>query len=185
MPTLDPFFYFVPAATVLGWESPQLPRMQELRDSNILHQMTIDLRAAFRGQGLVKSVLFVSHRWESQTRPDTEGKQLKAMQRHLDAHAEIQWVWFDYSCLPQKSDPKVEDRTPDEQHEFTLMLNAIVDLYMTSHVLTLLDGSYSSRFWTLMEAWCAMMTASADGVRKALGKERPCAAQRGRHKRQG
>ena len=38
-------------------------------------------------------------------------------------------------------------------------------------VLILLDGSYASRFWTLMEAWSAMKAPSADGVRTARGGE--------------
>ena len=52
------------------------------------------------------------------------------------------------------------------------MLGAITDLYLTANVLILLDGSYASRFWTLMEAWCSMMTASTSGVRAATEAER-------------
>ena len=39
-------------------------------------------------------------------------------------------------------------------------------------VLILLDNTYIGRFWTTMEAWCAMMAATADGVRAASSAER-------------
>ena len=62
-------------------------------------------------------------------------------------------------------------RTRVEEEEFGLMLSAIADLYLTARVLILLDGSYASRFWTLMEAWCSMQTASPTGLRPALKHE--------------
>ena len=53
------------------------------------------------------------------------------------------------------------------------MLKSITDLYLTSYVLILLDPSYISRFWTLMESWCAMQKADAKGLRTAeSGEER-------------
>ena len=54
-----------------------------------------------------------------------------------------------FSCMPQSKDPfpQPDTRTPAEKAEFDLMLNSIADLYLTSRVLILLDGSYSSRFW--------------------------------------
>ena len=53
------------------------------------------------------------------------------------------------------------------------MLKSITDLYLTSYVLILLDQSYNSRFWTLMESWCAMQKADAKGLRTAEpGEER-------------
>jgi hypothetical protein len=64
-------------------------------------------------------------------------------------------------------------RTPHEAREFDLMLGSICDLYLTVRVLILLDNTYAGRFWTLMEAWCAMMTTTSDGVRQCRpGEER-------------
>ena len=76
--------------------------------------------------------------------------------------------------MPQWWAPEgVEDgKTAEDDVQFGLMLPSITDLYLTSAVLILLDNTYSSRFWTLMEAWCAMMTATADGVRAAKGSEK-------------
>jgi len=71
--------------------------------------------------------------------------------------------------MPQK--PINGSRTPEEEAEFSLMLPAITDLYLTAYVLILLDGSYASRFWTLMEAWCAMQHATSEGLRPATASE--------------
>jgi hypothetical protein len=52
------------------------------------------------------------------------------------------------------------------------MLAAITDMYLTAHVLILLDGSSASRFWPLMEAWCSMQTVTSDGLLHAKEGER-------------
>ena len=91
---------------------------------------------------------------------------LKAIKAYLEAHPDIEWVWFDYSSMPQG-----DDRTPKEKAEFDLMLAAIADLYLTARVLILLDGSYASRFWTLTEAWCSMQTVTPEGLRPATEAE--------------
>ena len=96
-----------------------------------------------------------------------KGEQLKAIKAYLEAHPDIKWVWFDYSSMPQG-----DNKTVMEKAEFQLMLAAIADLYLTAHVLILLDGSYKSRFWTLTEAWCSMQTVTPDGLRPATKAER-------------
>ena len=190
-----PFFYFLPAEyvckpcvektlprmqTMRGARTykqicaeKSLPRMQTLRDAGILKKMKIPLVAAFRGEGIIKNILFVSHRWEEFGRPDVNGVQLQAIQEYLHDHPDIKWVWFDYSSMPQNTGGFAFDtRTPEEKAEFQLMLSAIADLYLTARVLILLDGSYASRFWTLTEAWCSMQTATPEGLRPATEAER-------------
>jgi hypothetical protein len=108
----------------------------------------------------------VSHRWEVPEQPDVEGKQLEVIKAYLHAHLDIEWVWFDFSTMPQG-----ENRTPYEKAEFSLMLTAITDFYLTARVLILLDGSYASRFWTLTEAWCSMQMATPMGLRPATEDE--------------
>jgi hypothetical protein len=61
----------------------------------------------------------------------------------------------------------VDTRTPEDKAEFDLMLSLITDLYLTAHVLILLDSSYACRFWTLTEAWCSMQTVTKNGLRPA------------------
>jgi hypothetical protein len=166
-----PTFYFLSRAAVLSATATQLKRMQELRDSKLLEKMAVDLNEAFQGKGLVQNVLFVSHRWEDSATPDETGAQLAALKAHLMAHPEVQYIWFDYACMPQRSESAhrsgTDDRTPAEKAEFDLMLKAIADLYLTAKVLILLDTAYRTRFWTTMEGWCAMQQVTSDGVRPA------------------
>ena len=92
-------FYFIPAATVLSSEEKGLPRMQTLRDQGYLRKMAVDLAAAFRGEGLINKILFVSHRWEDPGAPDSLCTQLEALQGHLRVNPDIELVWYDYSAL--------------------------------------------------------------------------------------
>ena len=167
-----PSFYFIPAEWVRACGTKSLPRMQTLRKERHLSNKKIPLASAFRepafsGGGIMASILFVSHRWEVPAQPDVNGEQLKAIKEYLEAHPNIEWVWFDYSSMPQG-----DDRTVMERAEFKLMLTAITDMYLTAHVLILLDGSSASRFWPLMEAWCSMQTVTSDGLRPAKEAER-------------
>ena len=146
--------------------------MQTLRKDGHLTKKKIPLASAFHepafsGGGIMSNILFVSHRWEEPHQPDVKGEQLEAIKEYLKAHPNIEWVWFDYSSMPQG-----DDRTVMEKAEFKLMLAAITDMYLTAHVLILLDGSSASRFWPLMEAWCSMQTVTSDGLRRATEAQR-------------
>jgi hypothetical protein len=164
-----PSFYFIPAEWVCKCSTKSLPRWQALRDVLVQKKMSVPLvlASAVRGDGIMANILFVSHRWEEPGQPDVDGEQLKAIKAFLVANPNIEWVWFDYSSMPQG-----DDRTPKEKAEFDLMLAAIADLYLTARVLILLDGSYASRFWTLTEAWCSMQTVTPKGLRPATEAER-------------
>jgi hypothetical protein len=166
-----PSFYFLPAEWVRECDTKSLPRMQTLRDDGVLKKMNIPLGDAFQGKGVINHILFVSHRWELPSQPDPDGVQLEAIKAYLEENPDIEWIWFDYSTMPQRIDG-INDRTPMEKAEFQLMLAAIADLFLTARVLILPDGSYASRFWTLMEAWCSMQTATPEGLRPATEAER-------------
>jgi len=165
-------FYFIPAATVISWNENTLPRMQTLRDNGHLAKVPINRADAFYGDGIVKDILFISHRWEERGAPDSQGVQLRAMQEYLETHSDIKWVWYDYSCMAQKISAEEDGRTESEKAEFDAMLDAIADLYLTARVLILMDTSYDSRFWTLFEAYWAMMKPTAHGIRSAGDGER-------------
>ena len=62
-------------------------------------------------------------------------------ERHLDAHREIEYVWFDFPCMPQ------QPRSPQEDDKFTTMLTSVNVIFLGMKVLILLDMSYVSRFW--------------------------------------
>ena len=52
------------------------------------------------------------------------------------------------------------------------MLKQVNLLYLGTTVLILLDGSYMSRFWTQLEAWCAMQKLTPGGVAAEVGDSR-------------
>ena len=166
---MAPTFYFVAVAVVLA-ATTVLPRMQVLREQGALTKLAIKIGDAIHGIG-VGCILFVSHRWEDPSSPDVAGKQLAAIQEYLRANPHITHVWYDYWCMPQKQDKDTDDRTPVELVEFSSMLSCIADLYLTTKVLILLDNSYVGRFWTMMEAWCAMQVTTPQGVRACESDE--------------
>merc|ERR1719310_1708732 len=99
--------------------------------------MEIPLDILFQGGPLCKQITFVSHRWEDPDFPDMQDVQLCATQAHLRERTEVQWVWYDYMCMPQKIPTATtkDGRTPREKAEFKAMLMAMVDLYLTCSVL--------------------------------------------------
>ncbi len=103
-------FYFMPAKEVLAWSQATIPRMQELQ--RVLIRKEIDLSAAMRGEG-TDDILFVSHRWESSTKPDLDGVQLAAVKDYLVEHRNVAWVWYDYWFASSKSNrPHLHLRQP-------------------------------------------------------------------------
>merc|ERR1712187_619153 len=104
------------------------------------------------------TVLAVSHRWESPTFPDPSGTQLAVMKERLAADSKIEFVWIDFSCMPQGK------RTKNEEKEFDSMLPNINLIYLASQVLIIMDSSYFSRFWTFFEAWLSMQMVEPCGL---------------------
>jgi hypothetical protein len=88
--------------------------------------------------------------------------------------AESSWKLAESSTWGRAMRGEKDDRSSYDKAEFTLMLNAISALYLTTRVLILLDGSYASRFWTLTEAWCSMQTVTPEGLRPATDTESRC-----------
>ena len=93
-----PTFCCLPSAAVLGVTVKQLRRMQEPRESQQIVKLVVG--EAFQGKWSrtsgspygVKNVRLVSHRWEDSATPDETGAQLAAIQAHLRAHPEVQYV---------------------------------------------------------------------------------------------
>ena len=145
-------FWFIKADFVRNWklgdDGPlvSLPRFQALRDKGCLEQREITLADACKDQ-MRRKYLAVSHRWLGQGRgspPDESGLQLQKIQEYLNLpqNASIEYVWYDYWCMPQ--DP---GRTPVEDAMFYWMLSSVNFVYLGCSVLVLLDMSYLSRFW--------------------------------------
>ena len=155
-------FYFLRASKVRGCPLERLPRLQDLQRTHPdwVVKKPVDMTSSLLGD-YRQSMLGVSHRWERPDEPDTKGTQLAALKRYLDGHPEIEHVWFDFPCMPQRP------RSPEDDDEFAEMLSNVNVIYIGMQVLILLDMSYMSRFWTQTEAWMSMQDASTSGLATA------------------
>ena len=161
-------FYFVAAEYVRTSREKTLPSFKQLaRIRGAISEKTISRHEAFRALHS-DTCLAVSHRWMEVGQPDAEGQQAAAVRDYLSEHPEIQWVWYDFWCMPQG------ERTKLEKIEFSHMLRNVNLLYLGMRVLILLDLSYMSRFWTQFEAWLSMQQCTTRGLVPAPDVGRRC-----------
>ena len=118
-------FWFVSARVLIASVDRTLPSFNELRErgEGFLTEHLITRENSFKCQ-YADSFLAVSHRWlggEGQP-PDTDGVQLKKIREYLRAHPNVEWVWFDYWCMPQ------DRRTPEEKKDLVIMKNDLVTM---------------------------------------------------------
>lgn len=83
-------------------------------------------------------VLFVSHRWETSTHPDPEGRQLEKLKALKDCY-----LIYDYTSFPQ------ETATPEAQRALRQVLDAM-DGFI-DNVLVVSASDYMNRGWCLYE----------------------------------
>lgn len=174
-------FTFLKASFIrnLPAETKKLPRMQEIGENrksihnqskakeDILVRKEIAWDAAFRGEYRDKYCV-VSHAWETPRNPDSVGAQLKATKAYLHEHPEVEWLWYDFYCLPQRpTKEKGDDRSEVDKLWFGWQLANANLLYLGCRVLVLLDLSYQSRFWTQFELWLSLQEATPDGLTPA------------------
>ena len=160
-------FYFLHASKVRNCSMERLPKLQELKRTHPdwIVKKPVDMTSSLLGD-YRENMLGTSHRWEHPDEPDTKGKQLAALKRYLDDHPEIEYVWSDFPCMPQKP------RSPEDEDEFAEMLSNVNVIFLGMQVLILLDMSYVSRFWTQTEAWMSMQDASTSGLATASEEKR-------------
>ena len=162
-------FYFVRASKLReltpapGEALPSLRTL--LKRRGWIVRLPITLVGACHGL-YVSKFMAVSHRWETQGQPDQKGEQLKAVKEHLEEHAEVEFVWYDYWCMFQ-NEPDAP-RAGFEDVEFKSMLYEVNRLYLGCSVLILMDMAYMSRFWTQFEAWLSMQRATPHGLEAAV-----------------
>jgi hypothetical protein len=139
-----------------------LPCFQRIQAEypNWLSLFPISLQSSISGE-YGKELLAVSHRWETSEEPDPDGEQLEAVKNHLRQHTQVNFVWYDYWCLPQDGECK---RTATETRFFRNCLENSTTLFLGLDVLILLDLQYQVRFWTQFEAWLSMRSTCADGL---------------------
>jgi len=161
--------WFIKADKLRGCDDRVLPRFQDLQRQrpDWFVEKEITLEGACKHE-YADEVLAVSHRWEQEAEPDTEGKQFMAMCVYVRGKPAIKLVWVDFSCAPQK------ERTPAEELVFGRTLRFISLLFLGSRVLILCDRTYTTRFWTLFEAWISMQMATVDGLVPAPRGKRRC-----------
>jgi len=161
--------WFIKADKLRGCDDRVLPRFQDLQRQrpDWFVEKEITLEGACKHE-YADDVLAVSHRWEQPAEPDTEGKQFAAMCVYVRGKPAIKLVWVDFSCAPQK------ERTPAEELVFGRTLRFISLLFLGSRVLILCDRTYTTRFWTLFEAWISMQMATDDGLVPAPREKRRC-----------
>ena len=164
-------FYFIKAAKLRTCEDKVLPKMQDLRrqkpDWFVEKEISLDKAV---NHEYVDKVLSVSHRWEKPGDPDIKGVQFAAIKTHLNSPQgkKFELVWMDYYCAPQK------ERNAEEERIFEQTLRFISHLFLGSSILILCDRTYTTRFWTLFEAWLSMQTTTANGLKPAAKDKRRC-----------
>mgnify|MGYP000890472750 CR=1 FL=1 len=161
--------WFIKADKLRDCDDQKLPRFQDLQRErpDWFEEKEITSEGACAHE-YADEVLAVSHRWEQPDEPDTQGKQFAAMRAYVGGKPAIKHVWVDFSCAPQK------ERTPAEELVFGRTLRFVSLLFLGSRVLILCDRTYTTRFWTLLEAWISMQMATIDGLVPAPREKRRC-----------
>ena len=161
--------WFIKADKIRDCDDQKLPRFQDLQRErpDWFEEKEITSEGACAHE-YADEVLAVSHRWEQPDEPDTQGKQFAAMRAYVGGKPAIKHVWVDFSCAPQK------ERTPAEELVFGRTLRFVSLLFLGSRVLILCDRTYTTRFWTLLEAWISMQMATIDGLVPAPREKRRC-----------
>lgn len=92
-------------------------------------------------------ILLVSHRWETIEQPDPYNLQFSEVLNFLNNSNQYKFLFYDYSCLPQKP------RSLNEQALFKSMLKEMDVLYLSCKVLVLNRASsdYHTRGWCFFE----------------------------------
>jgi hypothetical protein len=111
----------------------------------------------------------VSHVWCSHTdHPDPLGEQADQLRSYLQKNPQIEWVWIDWSCLPQGR------RTDSEEVLFTQASRFACLIYLSMVVVKILDSKYLNRFWTQYEAWLSYQRVDFDGFSPSQGRRSDC-----------
>ena len=92
---------------------------------------------------------FISHRWESSTNPDPNGKQFAALQALYSglqpSSRDSIGFWYDYSCVSQKN--VVGERNAIEQKHFENTLKIIHLLAILDNTTILYEPGIFNRTW--------------------------------------
>jgi len=90
--------------------------------------------------------VFVSHRWMTPGLPDIGGRQLMMIKDYLKKNPEVECVWYDYMCMPQK--PRSEEDDLIFKDRLTT-LNDVMASCPRTYILH--EDNYMSRSWCKAE----------------------------------
>merc|ERR1712032_199617 len=137
-------FYFIRSRALLGWLGGPLPHHQTLLQwPGWIAPQDINMIDGFQGK-YAKSHLVLSHRWFTPQHPDPQGTKVRLLQEFLQANLEIEYVWVDFFCLPQR--PSEAPRSEDEDVIFQGGLANLWMLFLTLRILVSFDLQYAGRF---------------------------------------
>lgn len=86
-------------------------------------------------------ILFVSHRWETRDHPDPANKQFETVKEYLKKNTSLQYVYYDYCCLPQSPRSEVEEII------FKIGLRTMNEVFRHSRKLYSKTKDFESRAW--------------------------------------
>merc|ERR1711998_569266 len=108
--------YVVPRRYVLEiFEKKQRPPVfQDLRKEGRLKPMTVKKKGVLQGELTKpgKTVLAVSYPWQGRGDPDSTHDRLEAVVKHLRENENIDYVWWDFMCVPQTTNEPDADGNP-------------------------------------------------------------------------
>ncbi len=107
----------------------------------------------------------VSHRWELKEDPDPDGYQLHLLQTFLAERPHLEYVFYDYVCLPQE---KRGASNPEARALFEQLLQHMNLLYQSAEVTYAIvsDDGQMRRGWVYFE--CAIAQLSGNLVSHQL-----------------
>jgi len=162
-------FWLLDADFIRNCAYSALPVYKDLKRDHPEALKSVKLTMADACSGAYRhNILAVSHRWETTEVPDVQGAQMEAIRDYLAENRNIEYVFFDYTCMPQG------EKSAAEKREFRAVLPNINLLYLGASVLALMDLSYMSRFWTQFEAWLSFQMPTRNGLVSAPPLERRC-----------
>ena len=184
--------YVVHREVFLKMSEPEerLVVFQDLRKREELKLLMVDRKAALagvlRGKGEGSfTVLAISYPWQGFGDPDSTGERAAAVAKFLREHPEIEYVWWDYLCVPQNTNmPDWEGNPPKnpypttykkndfEKLYFQTMINrgAVNLVYLGAFVLTVANALYLHRFWTQFEYMLSTRAVTKKGFRASYSR---------------
>lgn len=148
-------FWFVDAKKIKESHGP-LPKHQDMkRQRGWLRAVRIGIHECMTF--VLTYCAALSYTWNRPDDPDPDGSVANVLRAWLREHPNILFVWIDWCSLPQAQ------RTVAEKAEFKKGLSYVNIVYLSCHVVKVMNSATLSRFWPQFEAWLSYRAISAGG----------------------